>query len=140
MIYLCLLLHLFYDFSRNCLFREQNWQLSNIVNDFGNSNFFTAVHFHSHGCLYFGEGQHEQGGGQLLFYVLKQVECRQKLLREPQYKLFLQKLLWTRPFDPPPLKTCPNFCSLKSWPALLTPPPFATCPKFRSFFFEGSPK
>ena len=42
-------------------------------------------------------------GGQLLFYVLKQVECRQKLLREPQYKFFfLQNLLWTRSFDPPP--------------------------------------
>ena len=58
MICLCLLLHLFYNFSRNCRFREQNWQLSNIVNDFGNSNFVTAVHFHFHGCHYFGEGQH----------------------------------------------------------------------------------
>ena len=56
-IYLCLLLDLFYDFSGNRRFREQKWQLSNFVNDFGNSNFFTAVHFHFHGCHYFCECQ-----------------------------------------------------------------------------------
>ena len=74
-------------------------------------------------------------GGQLLFYVLKQVECRQKLLREPQYKLFFYKNYFGRVPLTPPLNTCPNFSSLKSLPELLTPPPFCHMSKISQFFF-----